>query len=81
MKKIVLLALLVFAVAAFAACTSDDETPAGGEANQRRTLVMGTNASFFPFEFIADYGRGVIGQYAGIDVSLVARIAEELDLD
>jgi len=75
MKKLFLLALLMFAVAALAACSSDDE-PA-----ERRTLVMGTNAAFFPFEFVADHGRGVIGQYAGIDVSLVARIAEELDID
>lgn len=78
MKKLLLLALMIAALTALAAC-NEEETPAAG--TERRTLIMGTNAGFFPFEFIADYGRGVIGQYAGIDVSLVARIAEELDVD
>ncbi|MCL2285260.1 MAG: transporter substrate-binding domain-containing protein [Firmicutes bacterium] len=73
MKKFILLALAALTILAFAACRT--ETP------ERRTLVMGTSAGFFPFEFIADHGRGVIGQYAGIDVSLVARIAQELDVD
>jgi polar amino acid transport system substrate-binding protein len=73
MKKLFLLAVLLLAVMSFAAC--------GGNDPERRTLVMGTNAAFFPFEFIADYGQGVIGQYAGIDVSLVARIADELNVD
>jgi len=70
MKKLILLAVLVFAVVAFVGCNNDE--------SEQRTLVMGTSAGFFPFEFIADYGQGVIGQYAGIDVSLAARIADEL---
>ena len=74
MKKLILLAILALTLVAFAACSGDDDS-------DRTTLVMGTSAGFFPFEFIADYGEGVIGQYAGIDLSLVARIAEELDVD
>ena len=60
---------------------TDPAQPDPDPVPPRRTLVMGTSAGFFPFEFIADHGQGVIGQYAGIDVSLVARIAEELDVD
>lgn len=78
MKKLLLITALALTMAlglgALTACTSNDD-------DERRTLVMGTNAAFFPFQFIADPGQGVIGQYAGIDVSLVARIAEELDVN
>ena len=76
MKKLLTLALaamLALSMFALTAC-SDDE-------NERTTLIMGTSARFFPFEFIADYGQGVIGQYAGIDLSLVARIAYYMDVD
>jgi len=78
MKKRLLLifAILISAMVVFTACNNDDE-----EETDRRTLIMGTNASFPPFEFLADGGQGVIGRYAGIDVSLVARIAEELGMD
>lgn len=73
MKKLLFaLMVIVLALAAFTACNNEPE---------RRTLIMGTSAGFPPFEFIADYGQGVIGQYAGIDVSLVYRIAQELNLD
>ena len=77
MKKIIkalaVLSILALSIFTLAACSREEP--------ERRTLIMGTNAAFFPFEFVADYGQGVIGQYAGIDVSLVARIAEELDID
>lgn len=76
MKKFILLAVLALALLTLAACNNDPGTDSG-----RRTLVMGTSAGFLPFEFIADAGQGVIGQYAGIDVSLVYRIAQELDVD
>jgi len=76
MKKLILLTALLVAVMAFAACTAG-----GNQEPERRTLVMGTSAGFFPFEFIADDGRGVIGHYAGIDVSLAARIGEYLNAD
>jgi len=78
MKKILLIAVMIIASTfVFAACTDNAQTPSA----ERRTLVMGTSAGFFPFEFIANSGEGVIGQYAGIDVSLAARIAEELDME
>jgi len=82
MKKFILLAVLALALLSFAACNNDTESGAdSGTDSGRRTLVMGTSAGFLPFEFIADEGQGVIGQYAGIDVSLVYRIAQELDVD
>ena len=46
-----------------------DETPAEG------TLVMGTNAAFPPYEFVADDGS-----YAGIDVEIANAVAEKLGL-
>ena len=75
MKKLFVLALLLVSIFALSACTSSNEE------EERRTLIMGTSARFFPFEFVADPGQGVIGQYAGIDLSLVARIAQYLDVD
>jgi len=82
-SKFTLLAILALFAFALAACNSNDpdEYDNGAADAPRRTLIMGTNAQFFPFEFVADRGQGVIGQYAGIDVSLVSRIAEELDVD
>lgn len=72
MKKLFVLVLLSVFILSLTACSDDAE---------RTTLIMGTSARFFPFEFVANYGEGVIGQYAGIDVSLVARIAYYLDVD
>jgi len=43
------------------------------------TLVMGTAAGFFPFEFIAHEGEAVNDRYAGVDISLAARIGRELE--
>jgi len=78
MKKVLTLALaavLALSMFTLTACDSDNS------GTERTTLIMGTSARFFPFEFIADYGQGVIGQYAGIDLSLVARIAYYMDVD
>jgi len=73
MKKILLFAVVTIMVLAFVACSSDE--------SERPVLIMGTSADFPPFQFVADPGQGVIGQYAGIDLSLVARIADELGFD
>jgi len=76
MKKylIILLALSLLGAIALTGCSQDEES-------ERPTLVMGTSAGFPPFEFIASAGNEVIGQYAGIDLRLVRRIAEELGYD
>ena len=46
-----------------------------------RTIVMGTNAEFPPFEFIADGGQGRWGRYSGVDIAISVRIAEHLGAD
>ena len=43
-----------------------------------QTIVMGTNAEFPPFEFIADGGQGAFGQFDGVDIVISMRIAEHL---
>ncbi|MCL2618145.1 MAG: transporter substrate-binding domain-containing protein [Defluviitaleaceae bacterium] len=52
------------------------EAAAGSWAG--RTIYMGTNAEFPPFEFIADGGQGLHGQYDGVDIAISVRIAEHL---
>ena len=88
MKKIIaILAVLALVIACFAACggkTNTDETAAaeGDETTAEivdnpaptgDTLVMGTNAAFPPYEFVAEDGS-----YAGIDVEIATAVAEKL---
>lgn len=66
MKKILSLVLaMLMIIACFAACGSkgDDE------------LVMGTNATFPPYEFVDDNGN-----FAGIDVEIATAVAEKLGM-
>jgi len=72
MKKFLLFTFMTVMILAFTACSSEEDRP---------VLIMGTSADFPPFQFVADPGQGVIGQYAGIDLSLVKRIADELGFD
>ncbi|MCL2223735.1 MAG: transporter substrate-binding domain-containing protein [Defluviitaleaceae bacterium] len=59
--------------------TNDEEAePAAPSALQMDRIVLGTNAGFPPFEFIADAGQGRFGQYSGIDIAIGMRIAERL---
>lgn len=89
MKKfIAILAVLALVVACFAACggktdkdaanvSGSDATPAEVVENPAAadTLVMGTNAAFPPYEFVAEDGS-----YAGIDVEIATAIAEKLGM-
>ena len=43
-----------------------------------KTIVMGTNAEFPPFEFEADEGKGLVGQFDGVDVAIAKQIAEDM---
>ena len=85
MKKIIaILAVMALVIACFAACgdktapATDTDATAGeivenpGETNEG-VLVMGTNAAFPPYEFVAEDGS-----YAGIDVEIAAAIAQKL---
>ncbi len=44
-------------------------------------LIMGTNAEFPPFEFITEEGKGVVGQYDGIDVLIAQEIAKDINAE
>ncbi len=79
MKKLFALILAIAMVACcFAACgeakqpadKADTSAPAGEEAGK---LIMATNASFPPYEFVDDNGG-----FAGIDVEIAGAIAEKL---
>jgi len=58
----------------------EEDEPEAAAENQwfGETIVMGTNAEFPPFEFIADGGQGAFGQFDGVDVVIGMRIAEHL---
>ena len=85
MKKIIaVFAVLALVIACFAACggktepqaTDTDATTAEIVENPAPTgesLVMGTNAAFPPYEFVAEDGS-----YAGIDVEIANAVAEKL---
>ena len=65
MKKLLALVLAVLMmVACFAGCGS------------KKTLVMGTNATFPPYEFVDDAGKIV-----GIDAEIAAAVAEKLGME
>lgn len=48
-----------------------------GAKDEENTLIMGTNAAFPPFEFIAS--DGLVGEFDGIDVAIAKNIADSLD--
>ena len=65
MKKLFAIALmLVMLVGCFAGCGASNDD----------TLVMATNATFPPYEYVEN------GEYVGIDVEIATLIAEELDM-
>lgn len=49
-----------------------------GCGNKKDELVMGTNAEFPPFEFVADTGKGLVGDFDGIDIAISKKIAEKM---
>lgn len=67
-KKSVVLALAaILSLGTLAGCGKDDSK-----------IIMGTNAEFPPFEFVADEGKAIVGKFDGIDVAIAKRIAESL---
>lgn len=66
--------------------TSTDTSQNGEEANastdnsqdETTELLIGTNAEFPPFEFIADNESGVLGKYDGIDMAIAKKIGEKV---
>ena len=77
--KITAIVLVIALIGVFAACggnnnggTTEADTTAAPAADNGE-LIMGTNAAFPPYEFVADDGS-----YTGIDVEIATAIAEKL---
>ena len=51
---------------------------AGCGKGDSEKLVMGTNAEFPPFEFVADDSQGLVGEFDGIDIAISKKIAEKM---
>lgn len=51
---------------------------AGCGEKDTNTIIMGTNAEFPPFEFIVEEGKGVVGEFDGIDVAIAKKVADKL---
>lgn len=78
MKKIIAVLLAVLMLALFAACgtANNDVKPTDEPKGDVQKLVMATNASFPPYEFVGENGA-----YEGIDVEIAGKIAEKLGLE
>ncbi len=87
-KMIAILAVMALVIACFAACGGKTEEPKTTGTDAETTaeivenpaptgdaLVMGTNAAFPPYEFVAEDGS-----YAGIDVEIANAVAEKLGM-
>ncbi len=67
-KKTFALAIAaVLSIGVLSGCQKDEDA-----------IVMGTNAEFPPFEFIADDGEGIVDDFDGIDIAISQKIAEKL---
>ncbi len=72
MKKIIVVMLVFVMMLSLAAC--------GGKDSKKTKLLLGTSADYPPFEFIVlnDAGQK---EYAGIDISLAEKLAEDMKLE
>ncbi len=71
MKSAVAVSLILVMVLAFTACGVKTEDGA-------KKLVIATNAEFPPFEFVAGNGKGVCGEFDGIDIVISDKIAKDM---
>ena len=71
LKSILAISLVAVMALAFAGCGNK-----GGDK-----LIMATNAEFPPFEFIAADGKGVCGEFDGIDVVIASEIAKDMGVE
>lgn len=79
MKKMALTVAAIMAMGMLASCGSKPaEETADAPETSAETIVMGTNAEFPPFEFVADEGEGVVEGFDGIDVAIAKKIADKL---
>ena len=78
MKKILAIVLALTLIFAFASCANDTTTSsdvATSSAETKETLVMATNASFPPYEYLDG------DQFAGIDIEIAGEIAKKLNME
>lgn len=77
MKKVVSMvmaaALVAVSAFAFAGCGTNNQGTTGADQAKKEKIVMGTNASFAPYEYVDDSGKIV-----GIDAEAAAAIADKL---
>ena len=79
MKKILTLTLALCMILALCACGgAKEEAPAAeaAPADEVKTLIMGTNAAFPPYEYIGDDGETIVG----FEVDILAYIADKLGM-
>ena len=69
-KKFLAVVAATVSVLALAGCGKKEET---------KTLVIGTNAEFPPFEFVVS--SGVIDKYDGVDMAIAKQLAEDMGLE
>lgn len=79
MKKVIsliLAALLALtAISVFAACSGNTDAPESKTPTEKKKLVMATNATFPPYEFVQD------GKVVGIDAEIAEKIAEKIGME
>ena len=68
LKLLVAVVCILAMVASFAGCGNN-----AADNADKAVLKIGTNAEFPPFEFI-DSEKGVIGEYAGIDMEIMKAV-------
>ncbi len=75
LKKIIAVVLTAALLFAFAGCGTEDTSSTASNAPEKSsdTLVMGTNASFPPYEFVDDNNKIV-----GIDAEIAEAVAEKI---
>lgn len=71
MKSAVAVSLIIVMVLAFTACGANS-------AEEEKKLVIATNAEFPPFEYVAGDGKGVCGEFDGIDIVISDKIAKDM---
>ena len=83
MKKLITLLLAVLMIASLTACGNSDADAQGDmKLVEKGKLIVATEATFPPYEMVADNGKGVAGTgLEGIDIEIAAALAEKLDLE
>ncbi len=71
-KKFAAMTLALTMAFSFAACGGSQEAPADDAAADGKTYIIATDTTFAPFEF-----QNEAGEYVGIDMDLLAAIAED----